>query len=119
MTIHKIFVCAALALAPACSKSSPAEQMVSLVEEIGAAVDSANGDCGKMADAVQTVINKYDLNALKEAAEKVKADKDKSKELMSKYGDRMKNAMPKMMGMLKCAEDPKMKDVQAKLKGVM
>ena len=38
---------------------------------------------------------------------------------MKKYGDRMQKVMPKMMGMMKCADDPKFKAINDKLKGMM
>ena len=38
---------------------------------------------------------------------------------MKKYGPRMQKVMPAMMGMMKCADDPKMKAVQSKLDGMM
>ena len=95
--------------------------MVSMMEDLGSAVDDAKGDCGKMADALQAVADKYkdDLPAMKEAGEKAKKDKDETKKLMDKYGDRIQKVMPKMMGMMSCADDPKMKAVNEKLKGLM
>jgi hypothetical protein len=122
MTIRNLFLCGALALSmTACSKKDPIEKMVSMMEDLAGAVDDAKGDCGKMADAVQSVADKYkgDLESMKSAAESAKKDEDKAKELMEKYGDRIQKAMPKMMGMMKCADDPKMKAVETKLKGLM
>lgn len=123
MTIRSLLLGAAitLALTPACSKKDPVEKMVSMMEDLASAVDDAKGDCGKMADGVSAVAEKYkgDLAAMKEAGEKAKADKDQQKALMEKYGDRMQKAMPKLMGMMKCSDDPKMKAVEDKLKGVM
>ncbi len=123
MTIRTLLLCSALTLpfASACSKKDPIDKMVSMLEEVATAVDDAKGDCGKMADAVQAVADKYkgDLDSMKAAAEKAKKDKDQAKELMSKYGDRMEKAMPKLMAMMSCADDPKMKAVNDKLKGVM
>lgn len=123
MNLRNVLVCCALALAPACSKSSDAmmDKMVDMMEELGSAVDSAGGDCGKMASGVESVVKKYegDLKDMKAAAEKVKGDKAKSEELMKKYGPRIQKVMPSMMGMMKCADDPKMKEVSDKLKGVM
>ena len=43
----------------------------------------------------------------------------KVQELMAKYADRMQKIMPQLMGMMKCAGDPKMKAVSAKLEGMM
>src|SRR5262249_26071581 len=119
MKIKSILILAALTLSPACSKSDPMDQMMSMMEDMASAVDNAKDDCGKMADGVEAVVNKYDIKAMKEAAEKMKGDKDKAKEAMEKYGERMKSVMPKMMGMMKCANDPKMKEVSKKLEGMM
>ena len=118
MNIRNVLILATLALAPACSKD-PAEQMVSMMEDMSKAVESAGGDCAKMADGVEAVTKKYDLPKLKEDAAKMKGDKAKSEEMMKKYGDRVQKAMPGMMGMMKCADDPKMKAVNEKLKGMM
>lgn len=95
------------------------EKMVSLMEDLGNVVDKSGDDCSKMADGVEAVVKKYDLQALKASAEKIKGDKAESERLMKKYGDRMQKVMPKMMGMMKCADDPKMKAVNDKLRGVM
>ena len=111
----------ALSFTSACSKKDPLDKMVSMMEDLGDAVDGANGDCGKMADSVKAVADKYksDIPAMKEASEKAKGDKDQTKALMDKYGDRMQKALPKLMGMMKCADDPKMKEVNESLKGLM
>lgn len=121
MNIRSMLVCTALAFAPACSKSDPMDKMVSMMEEMGTAIDGAGDDCAKMADSVGAVIGKYegDLKDMKATAEKLKGDKDKAKELMEKYGERMQKVMPKMMGMMKCANDPKMKELSKKLEGMM
>lgn len=120
MKLHSFLVCVGLALAPACSKGGDdAEKMVTMMEQMGNAVEAAGDDCGKMADGVSAVMNKYDLAALKASAEKMKADKAKAEEMMKKYGDRMNKAMPKFMGMMKCADDPKMKALEEKFKGLM
>lgn len=122
MKIRTLLLSAAITLSlTACSKKDPVEKMVSMMEDLASAVDDAKGDCGKMADGVEKVADKYkgDIESMKSAAEKAKGDKDQSKELMEKYGDRMQKAMPKLMGMMKCADDPKMKAVNDKLKGLM
>jgi hypothetical protein len=122
MMIRNLLVCSLLSLpllAGGCHKSDPAEKMVSMMEDLGNAVDSAGGDCGKMADGVEAVANKYDLKSMKAEAEKMKGDKANSEAMMKKYGDRMQKVMPKLMGMMKCADDPKMKAVQAKFDGMM
>ena len=95
------------------------EKMVSLMEDLGNVVDKSGDDCSKMADGVEAVVKKYDLQSLKASAEKINGDKAESERLMKKYGDRMQKVMPKMMGMMKCADDPKMKAVNDKLRGVM
>jgi len=117
-----ILILAALSISPACSKSSdPMEKMMSMMEEMGDAVEGAKGDCAKMATNVEGVVNKYegDIKEMKSSAEKMKGDKDKAKEAMEKYADRMQKVMPKMMGMMKCANDPKMKELSKKLEGMM
>jgi hypothetical protein len=122
MNIRNLFLCGALALSmTACGKKDPVEKLVSMMEDLGSAVDDAKGDCGKMAEAVESVADKYkgDIDSMKSAAEKAKKDKDQAKELMDKYGDRMQKVMPKMMGLMKCADDPKMQKVSDKLKGLM
>jgi hypothetical protein len=123
MNIRNVLICTALAFAPACSKSPDAmmDKMVGMMEEMGKAVESANGDCGKMASSLEDITKKYegDLKEMKAMGEKMKGDKAKSEELMKKYGDRIQKVMPQMMGMMKCADDPKMKAVQSKLQGMM
>ena len=123
MNIRNLLICAALAFAPACSKGPDAmmDKMVGMMEEMGNAVESANGDCGKMASSLEDITKKYegDIKEMKAMGEKMKGDKDESEKLMKKYGDRLQKVMPKMMGMMKCSEDPKMKEVQKKLDGMM
>lgn len=120
MTIRNMMMCAALALAltPACSKKKdPVEETVSMLEDIGTAVDNAKGDCGKMADGVKAVTDKYksDFAAMKAAGEKAKSDKDESKKMEAKYGPRLQKVMPKLMGMMSCYDDPKFQAVAKEL----
>jgi hypothetical protein len=122
MNIKRLFLCGALALSmTACGKKDPTEKLVTMMEDLADAVDSAKGDCGKMAEGVQQVADKYkdDIKSMKEAGEAAKKDKDQQKKLMDKYGDRIMKAVPKMMDMSKCADDPKMKAVEDSLKGLM
>jgi len=123
MKISTLFVSVSVSLAlfAGCSKSGgdAAEKMVTMMEDLGNAIEKAGDDCGKMADAVEGVSKKYDLKAMKAEAEKLKGDKDQAKKLEEKYGARMQKVMPKLMGMMKCADDPKMKAVSEKLEGVM
>ena len=122
MKLRNLFMLAALAAAPAaCKKSADdkADELVTMMEEMGNAVQSANGDCGKMADSLNAVLKKHDVKALKQFGDDMKKDKAKSEELEKKYGPRMQAAMPKMMGMMKCADDPKMKDLKTQLDGMM
>jgi hypothetical protein len=124
MTIRNVLICCALAFAPACSSKSPdamMDKMLDMMEDLGKVVDSSGGDCNKMATGVEDVVKKYegDIKDMKAAAEKMKGDKEKSEEMMKKYGPRMQKVMPAMMGMMKCAEDPKFKAVSEKLKGMM
>lgn len=122
MKMRNVMLLLALAAAPtACKKSSDdmANQMVSMMEDMGNAVEQANGDCGKMADSLEAITKKYDLGAMKKFSADMKKDKAKSDELEKKYGARMQAAMPKLMGMMKCADDPKMKDLKTKFDGMM
>jgi hypothetical protein len=123
MNIRNVLICAALAVAPACSKSPDAmmDKMVGMMEEMGKTVESANGDCGKMASGLEDITKKYegDIKEMKAMGDKMKNDKAEQERLMKKYGDRMQKVMPAMMGMAKCADDPKMKEVQSKLSGMM
>jgi hypothetical protein len=122
MKIAHLFVSASLTLgllATGCSKPDPAEKMVTMMEDLGNAVEKAGDDCGKMADGVEAVAKKYDLKAMKESAEKMKGNKDEAEKMAKKYGDRMQKVMPKLLGMMKCADDPKMKAVNEKFQGMM
>ena len=123
MKIRNLLICAALAFAPGCSKGPDAmmDKMVGMMEEMGNAVDSANGDCGKMATSLEAISKKYegDIKEMKAMGDKMKGDKEESEKLMKKYGDRIQKVMPKMMGMMKCADDPKMKEIQKKFDGMM
>jgi hypothetical protein len=124
MRISKLFLVSVLAFGPACSKSgddAKMDKMLTIIESLSSAVESAKDDCGKMATGVEAVVNKHegDLKDLKTWADDMKKDKEKSKKMMEKYGDRMQKAMPGMMGMMKCADDPKMKAMEAKLKDLM
>jgi hypothetical protein len=123
MKIANVLLSASLAVATlagtGCHKSDPAEKMVTMMEDLGNAVDKAGDDCGKMADGVEAVAKKYDLKAMKESAEKMKGNKEQAEAMAKKYGDRMQKVMPKLMGMMKCADDPKMKAVQEKFQGMM
>jgi hypothetical protein len=125
MNIRNALICAALAFAPGCSKSSPDAlmgKMVDMMEEMAKAVDAAGGDCGKMADSLAPIMKSHegDMKAIKEMEGKMKDDKAASEALEKKYGPRMEKAMgPMMGGMMKCADDPKMKDLNAKMKDMM
>ena len=120
MTLRNFLVATtvALALTPACSKKKdPVEETVSMLEDIGTAVDNSKGDCGKMVGGIQSVIDKYkpDLQAMKDAGKKVKADKAQAKAIQDKYGPRMQKALPKLMGMMACADDPKFQAIGKQL----
>jgi hypothetical protein len=121
MKIANLFVSVSMSLALlGCSKGGGSvEKMVSMMEDLGNAVEKAGGDCGKMASGVEAVANKYDLKAMKAEAEKLKTNEQESKKMMEKYSGRLEKAMPKLMGMMACADDPKMKAVNEKFDGVM
>ena len=115
--MKKLLLTVSLALSiTACGKKSNDEvagKVVSMMEEVGTAVESSGGDCAKMGTAVEGVLKKYDVKGLKAAAEKMKGDKAEGEKMMKKYGDRIQKAMPKMMGMAAC------KDVSEKFKDLM
>lgn len=122
MKLQALVISASLALSLTACKSSKEEQvekMVTMMEDMGNVVDKSGDDCGKMAEGLEAITKKYDLASMKSAAEKLKADKDEAKKIMEKYGERMTKVMPKLMGMMKCSSDPKMKALEDKLKGVM
>jgi hypothetical protein len=124
MKIGNLFVCVVLAVLPAAcgnKEEKVMDKMVGMMEELGNAVDGAKGDCGKMADSVGKVASKYegDVKEMKATAQKMKGDKAKAEEMQKKYGPRMEKAMPKLMGLMACATDPKMKDLQAKFDGML
>lgn len=127
MRASKFLMACAFALAAACGGGSSddaiIEKSVVIMEEMGAAIDGAGDDCGKMATSLEGVLKKHegDLNKLKEMKEKLKEDKaakEKMAKAAEKYKDRMKAVMPKMMGMMKCGEDPKMKELNEKFKAL-
>jgi hypothetical protein len=113
--------------ATACSKGGDEalmEKTIGLMEGIGKAVEGAGDDCGKMATTVGDFVksNAGTLKELKEQGEAIKKDEARAKamaQLAEKYKDRMMNAVPALMGMAKCADDPKMKEIQDQLKGLM
>lgn len=107
-----------LAFSTACKSSGQeaAEKLVTMFEELGVAIESAGDDCGKMADGVKGVLAKYpDLEKIKAEAEKAMGTESQAKELEA----RVEKAMPKLMGMMKCAGDAKMKEVEEKLKTLL
>jgi hypothetical protein len=124
MTIkHAVHAALGLALAfaaPACHKADPAEKMVEMMEDLGNAADSANGDCAKLVAAVKPIVSKYqpDIAAMKAESEKMDKDKDAAKALQDKYSDRLTKAAPKMMKMLKCSDDAGFKAAMAPIDGM-
>ncbi|HEX4452297.1 MAG TPA: hypothetical protein VH143_15580 [Kofleriaceae bacterium] len=120
MKIQSAALCIALAFAPACHKADPAEKSVQMMEDLGDAADKANGDCAKLADLVKSIAAKYqgDLAAMKALDEKTKTDKDAQKALEEKYSGRLEKAMPKLMKLLKCADDATFKAAAAPLDGL-
>jgi cell shape-determining protein MreC len=121
-----VLSCALVFSATACGGSDDdfAEDMVSLLEGVSQAVSSAGDDCGKMASNLESFVTKNEskLKKLKAKSEELKKDEaavKKMKESMKKYEARAKKAMPGMMGMMKCAEDPKVKELEQKFKGLL
>lgn len=125
MKIRTLFLSTTLlfGLATGCSNNNEKafEKMVTMVEEISKAVDGAGDDCGKMATAVEAVVKKYegDLDDMKKAAEAIKGDKAEAEKIMKKYEERMDRALPGMLAMVECSEDPKMRDLSLRLSGLM
>ena len=124
MKLRTILLSLALTFSIGCGGKSAddhAGKMVTIMEDLGSAIEGAGDDCAKMADGVEKVVKKYegDLKEIKAATEKMKGDEKQAKEMMEKYGKRLEAAMPKLMGMMKCANDPKMKELQGKLDGMM
>lgn len=100
------------------------EKSVVMMEGLAKSIESAGGDCGKMATNVEAFVSKNEgtMKDIKAKAEELKKDKAKAEKLTKsaeKYKDRMGKAMPAVMGMLKCADDPKVKAMEEKLKGLM
>jgi hypothetical protein len=109
---------AVLAMAVACggSKDDPdkvAQNMISMMEQLGKAAKDNQDDCGKMADAMSKVIESN--KATIESAKKLKGNEEESKKLMEKYGDKMMAAAMGMMPAMKCSTDPKMKELEKKM----
>lgn len=129
MLVRKLMFACALAFAAACGGSSDSpealmEKTVAIYEELGKAIEGAGEDCGKMASAVEGVVKKHEgtLKKVKEMGEKMENDKAKQEEMgkaMAKYQGRMEKAMGSFMKMLACADDPKMKELEGKLKDLM
>jgi len=117
-----------LLFAAACGSSkSPEEKAmetsISMMEEIAKVVESSGDDCGKMSSGIEAVYKRHegDLAAMKAMGEKMKSDPKKAEELQRlamKYADKMSRLMPAMMGMMKCADDPKMKELKEKMDGL-
>jgi len=124
MIRNAMFVCiVALGLGTVGCKGddAKAEQLIGIMEDIGKAVKSANGDCEKMAAAVGPVVEKHEgeMKDLKAWAESQKGDKAKGEEMMKKYGDRMMKAAGDMMDMAKCSGDAKFEAINKKMKDLM
>jgi len=127
MTVRNMIFASAIAFGalftPACNKGADGkmEQMVTIMEEMGTAVSSANGDCTKMGNNLEAFANKRgdEMKELKAWADSAGKDKEQAEAMakgMEKYKDRMAKAMPAMMDMMKCADDPKIKALESKLK---
>lgn len=118
--------CALMFSATACGGSDDEflEKSVVMMEGLAKAVESSGDDCTKMASNVEAYVNKNEglIKELKAKGEEIKKDKSKAEKMAKsaeKYKDRMQKAMPAMMGMMKCADDPKMKAMEDKLRGLM
>lgn len=122
-----LFSCALVFSATACGGGSDEafmEKSVVMMEGLAKAIGDAGEDCGKMATNVGDFIKKNEgaMKEIKAKAESMKNDKaaaEKMAKAAEKYSARLEKAMPAMMGMMKCADDPKMKELQDKLKDFM
>ena len=126
--MKKLLLGCALAFVISCSSKSDEEKMmeksVSMMEEIAKVVESSGDDCGKMASGIEGVYKKYegDIKAMQAMKEKVDSDPKKQEEMKRvamKYASRLEKVMPAMLGMMKCADDPKMKEMSEKMEGLM
>ena len=98
------------------------EKSDTLMEGMAKVVEKAGDDCGKMADGLADFVKKNEgaLKDMKEKAESMKKDKaamEKMAKAGEKYKDRLAKAMPAMMSMMKCTDDPKFKEIEGKLSG--
>jgi hypothetical protein len=121
-----VLSCAFVFGATACGGSDDAflEDTVKMMENLAKVVESAGDDCGKMATGLADYLSKNEgkIKSMQAKAEELKKDKSKAEKLAKsaeKYAKRMEKAMPAMMGMMKCADDPKMQEMQDKLRGLM
>lgn len=125
MKLRNLALCAALLLPATACKSNDdlMEKSVVLMEGMAKAIESAGDDCGKMADALGAYVSKNEatMKDIKAQAEAIKKDPEKAKEMAKsaeKYKDRLMKASGAVMGMMKCADDPKMKTLQEKFQGL-
>jgi len=91
--------------ATACGGNDPAEQAVTLMEEMGGIMNANAEDCDKMGDELGAFMSKNEakLNKLKESMKTVDEEA-----MMKKYGARVGKVMEAMMtNGLKCAENEK------------
>ncbi|MDX2087015.1 MAG: hypothetical protein SFX73_04150 [Kofleriaceae bacterium] len=127
MIRNLLFSCALVFSATACGGGSDdafMEKSVVMMEGLAKAIGDAGEDCGKMATNVGDFVKKNEgaMKEIKAKGEAMKNDKaaaEKMAKAAEKYKDRLEKAMPAMMGMMKCADDPKMKELQDKLKDFM
>ncbi len=96
------------------------KQMLTLIGQMGSAVDAAGGDCGKLADGMEKVLT--DNTAF---IEKMKTYKD-SADMQKKSGEWMQNHMAEVMGpgmkiaeaSQKCASDAKFAAAMKKMEAL-
>lgn len=128
MKVRNLLIsCALVFSATACGGGSDdafMEKSLGMMEGLAKAIESSGDDCGKMATSVGDFVKKNEgaMKELKAKADEMKKDKaaaEKMAKAAEKYKDRMAKVMPAMMGMMKCADDPKMKEIEAKLKDFM
>ncbi|MGE0547974.1 MAG: hypothetical protein AB7O24_24845 [Kofleriaceae bacterium] len=99
---------------------SKEQRFIDNMEAMADAIDSAKGDCAKMAANLESFYNAKgeELKELKAWAASQKQDKAASEALAKQYAGRLEKIIPKMMGIASCADDSKVKAINEKLSGV-
>ena len=95
----------------------PAEQMMSIMEQLAGIIDGDKANCDKMGDDVSKFAadNKEKMAKLKEEGGKLTDEQKKA--MRAKYGDRMQAAFTKMReGLTACHDNAKLKAAMEQMK---